>query len=88
MKERFTITLEPLPSRPGGPSASQRMRQLLRIALRRQRLRCVDIRQHEQLDDWKKSIQIKRGGPSLPATPGGADSSTVPSLQATKRRRA
>ncbi len=86
MKERFTVTLEPLPDRPGGPSASQRMRQLLRHALRRQRLRCVDIHAHEHPADFKQHIQTKRGG-LTPIARDGAASSPAPSLQTTGRSR-
>jgi hypothetical protein len=33
-RENWTITLEPLPDRPGEPPAARRMAQLLKLALR------------------------------------------------------
>jgi hypothetical protein len=43
-REAFTITLEPLPDRPGEAPAARRMAQLLKIALRGFRLKCTGMR--------------------------------------------
>ena len=46
MSERYVITLEALPKRPGAARvpAEVRLRQLLKLALRGLLLRCVDVR--------------------------------------------
>jgi hypothetical protein len=38
------LHLRPLPARPGEPPADQRLRALLKVALRRYRLRCEELR--------------------------------------------
>lgn len=44
-RERYTITVEPLPARPGEPEPAIRLRQWLKLALRAFKLRCVDVKQ-------------------------------------------
>jgi hypothetical protein len=43
-REAFTITLETLPDRPGDAPPARRMAQLLKLALRGFRFRCIDVR--------------------------------------------
>jgi hypothetical protein len=51
MRERYTLVLEPLP----GVNGTQALRHLLKVALRRCGLRCIDARETHPDTDTKSS---------------------------------